>query len=185
MFNLPEQIQTLPLNIKFIKLWTGMLQFSMLIRWEWKLPCMNSNLKKKPFFFFKESCFLMNIKIEIFKLGKSMWIRPLFWRKWYYITWRTLKTHHHIFSLFLQTVYAIEKLLAGLNVRPRTGLNQSIIWLHYHATLLMTSHGYIQHPAPFCTVKWSFLIIFMYKLWHVWYHITKRANLLFLIKGNW
>ena len=34
------------LNIKFIKLWTGMFQISMLIRGEWKLPCMNSNMKK-------------------------------------------------------------------------------------------------------------------------------------------
>ena len=26
--------------------------------------------------------------------------------------------HHHIFALFLQTVYAIEKLLADFNVQP-------------------------------------------------------------------
>ena len=65
----------------------------------------------------------------------------------------TLKTHHHIFAVFLQTVYAIEKLLAGFNAQPRIGMNQSLIWLHYHVTLLMTLHGYIQHPAPFCTVK--------------------------------
>ena len=31
----------------------------------------------------------------------------------------TLKTHHHIFALSLQTVHAIEKLLAGFNVQPR------------------------------------------------------------------
>ena len=61
--------------------------------------------------------------------------------------------HHLIFALFLQTVYAIEKLLAGLNVQPRIGMNQSLILLHYDVTLLMTSHGYIQHPAPFCTNK--------------------------------
>ena len=37
---------------------------------------------------------------------------------------RTLKTHRHIFALFLQTVYAIEKLLTGLNnVQPRIGMN--------------------------------------------------------------
>ena len=66
---------------------------------------------------------------------------------------RTLKTQHHIFALFLQTVYVIEKLLAGFNMQPRIGMNQSLIWLHYHATLLMTSHGYIQHPASFCTIK--------------------------------
>ena len=41
-------------------------------------------------------------------------------------TW-TLKTHHHIFALFLQTVYAIKKLLAGFNVLPRIGMNQSLI----------------------------------------------------------
>ena len=34
---------------------------------------------------------------------------------------------YHIFALFLQTVYAIEKLLAGLNVQPRIGMNQSLI----------------------------------------------------------
>ena len=57
------------------------------------------------------------------------------------------------FCIFLQTVYAIEKLLAGFNVQPRIGMNQSLIWLHYHATLLMTSHGYIQHLTPFCTMS--------------------------------
>ena len=31
------------------------------------------------------------------------------------------------FALFLQTVYAIEKLLAGFNVQPRIGMNQSLI----------------------------------------------------------
>ena len=56
--------------------------------------------------------------------------------------------HHHIFAFFLQIVYAIEKLLTGFNVQPRIGMNQSLIWLHYDATLLMTSHGYLQHPAP-------------------------------------
>ena len=75
--------------------------------------------------------------------------------------------HHHIFALFLQTVYAIEKLLADFNVQPRIGMNQSLILLHYYATLLMMSHGYIQHIAPFCTVSRSFLIIFVFKLWHV------------------
>ena len=29
--------------------------------------------------------------------------------------------HHHIFTLFLQTVYAIEKLLAGFNMQPGIG----------------------------------------------------------------
>ena len=43
--------------------------------------------------------------------------------------------HHHIFALFLLTVYAIEKLLAGFNVQPRIGMNQSLIWLHYLAAL--------------------------------------------------
>ena len=47
----------------------------------------------------------------------------------------------------------IEKLPAGFNVQHIIGMNQSLIWLYYHGTLLMTSHGYIQHPAPFCTVK--------------------------------
>ena len=38
--------------------------------------------------------------------------------------------HHHIFALFLQTVYAIEKLLAGFKVQLRIGMNQSLILLH-------------------------------------------------------
>ena len=78
-----------------------------------------------------------------------------------------------------------EKLLAGFNVQPRIGMNQSLISQHYHATLLMTSHGYIQHPAPFCTNKWNFLFIFMFKLWRIWCHATKRVYRLFLIKSNW
>ena len=40
---------------------------------------------------------------------------------------RTLKAHHHIFALFLQTVYAIEKLPAGFNVQPKFGMNQLLI----------------------------------------------------------
>ena len=35
--------------------------------------------------------------------------------------------HHHIFSVFLQSVYAIEKLLTGFNVQHRIGMNQSLI----------------------------------------------------------
>ena len=31
------------------------------------------------------------------------------------------------FLLFLQTIYVIEKLLAGFNVQPRIGMNQSLI----------------------------------------------------------
>ena len=61
------------------------------------------------------------------------------------VYWKTLKIHHNIFASFLQTVYVIEKLLAGFNVQPRIGMNQSLIWLYCYATLLMTSHGYIQH----------------------------------------
>ena len=34
---------------------------------------------------------------------------------------------HHIFALFLQTVYAIEKLLACFNVQSRNGMNKSLI----------------------------------------------------------
>ena len=37
------------------------------------------------------------------------------------------ETHYHIFAFFLQTVHAIEKLLAGLNVQPSIGMNQSLI----------------------------------------------------------
>ena len=39
----------------------------------------------------------------------------------------TLTTHHHIFALFLQTVYEIEKLRAGVNVQLENGMNQSLI----------------------------------------------------------
>ena len=35
--------------------------------------------------------------------------------------------HHRIFALFLQTVYAFEKLFTGFNVQPRIGMNQSLI----------------------------------------------------------
>ena len=44
-----------------------------------------------------------------------------------FIYYRNLKMHHHIFTLFLQTIYAIEKLLTGFNVQPRIGMNQSLI----------------------------------------------------------
>ena len=30
----------------------------------------------------------------------------------------------------------LKKLVAGFNVQPRIGMKQSLIWLHYHATLL-------------------------------------------------
>ena len=40
---------------------------------------------------------------------------------------RKLKMHHHIFAIFLQTVYAIENILAGFNVQHRIGMNQSLI----------------------------------------------------------
>ena len=75
------------------------------------------------------------------------------------------------FALFLRTVNAIEKLLAGFNVQPRIDMNQSLIWLHYNMPLLMTSHRYIQHRAPFCKFSWSFFWLFsVFKLWRVWYH---------------
>ena len=34
---------------------------------------------------------------------------------------------YHTIALFLQTVYAIEKLLAGFNKQPRIGMNRSLI----------------------------------------------------------
>ena len=89
------------------------------------------------------------------------------------------------FCTFLANRICDWKLLADFNLQPKIGMNQSVIWLHYHATLLMTSHGYIQHPAPFCTVSWSFLIIFVFKLWCVWYHISNWVYRLVLIKSNW
>ena len=86
------------------------------------------------------------------------------------IYYRTLRTHHHIFfsSKTYMRLKSYSQVLMCMNMNIY--MNQSFIWLHYHATLLMTCHGYIQHPAPFCTVKWSFLIIFMFKLWRVWHH---------------
>ena len=64
--------------------------------------------------------------------GALAWYGKLTWESahaWilkilcYMIVWgitliyeRTLKTHHHIFALFLQTVHAFGKLLAGVNV---------------------------------------------------------------------
>ena len=40
---------------------------------------------------------------------------------------RTLKTHHYNFSIFSQTVNAIEKLLAAFNVQLKIGMNQTLI----------------------------------------------------------
>ena len=36
----------------------------------------------------------------------------------------------YICTFHAKLVYAIEKLLAGFNVQPRIGMNQSFIWLH-------------------------------------------------------
>ena len=65
----------------------------------------------------------------------------------------TLKAHHHNIAIFSQTVNEIEKLLAALNVQLNIGMNQSLIRLYHNATLLVTSHGSIQHPMIFCKVQ--------------------------------
>ena len=39
----------------------------------------------------------------------------------------TLKMDHHMFTLFLQTVHAIEKFRAGFDMQPRIGMNQWLI----------------------------------------------------------
>ena len=45
-------------------------------------------------------------------------------------------------------------------MQPRIGMNQSLIWLHYHPTLLMTSHLYIQHlSAQLSEVLWLCLCL--------------------------
>ena len=51
------------------------------------------------------------------------------------------ETHHHNFSVSSQTVNAIEKLLAALNVQLKLGMNQSSILLYHNEALLVTSHG--------------------------------------------
>ena len=38
-----------------------------------------------------------------------------------------MKTHHHTFAIFSQTVNAIEKLLAALNVQLKIDMIQSLI----------------------------------------------------------
>ena len=65
------------------------------------------------------------------------------------------------------------------NLQSRIGMNQLLIWLHYHATLLMTSHGYIQHPAPFCTISWSFFDDFCVETVACMYHISNRVYIFF------
>ena len=77
--------------------------------------------------------------------------------------------------LFLQTVYAIEKLLAGLNVISRISMN-----LYYNAKLLMSSHGYIQHPA---SVKaFGYFLCLNHGMYDT---ITSNTvYILFLIKSN-
>ena len=67
-----------------------------------------------------------------------------------------------IFLFFSQTVYSIVMLYAGLNVQLKIGINQSLIWLHHNPMLLMTSHGYIKHTAPFCKVNWFVLLFHIY-----------------------
>ena len=59
----------------------------------------------------------------------------------------------YLFYFFSQTVNTIEKLLADFNVQLKIVVNQSLIGLHHKAALLMSSHGRIQLPAPFCTVR--------------------------------
>ena len=76
----------------------------------------------------------------------------------------TLKTHHHNFAFFLQTVHvnAIEKLIATLNVQPKIGTNQSLIRVYHYATLLVTSHGSILHPVLLCKVQLMLFVISIY-----------------------
>ena len=64
--------------------------------------------------------------------------------------------HHHIFAFFLQTVYAIEKLVAKFD------------WYESVVNLTALSRDaaddvtwYIQHPVPFCAVSLCFLTIFL------------------------
>ena len=44
--------------------------------------------------------------------------------------------------MFSQTLYAIEKLLAGLNIQLKISINQLLILLHHNTPLLMKSHGH-------------------------------------------
>ena len=40
---------------------------------------------------------------------------------------KDFENDHHIFAIFVQAVYAIEKLLANFNVQTRIGMNQALI----------------------------------------------------------
>ena len=57
-----------------------------------------------------------------------------------------MKTHHFIFALFLETVYTIEKLLAGFNVQRR---NVNVTALSRDAaddvTWVLTAFSYFLH----------------------------------------
>ena len=61
--------------------------------------------------------------------------------------------------MFSQTLNAIENLLAVFNVQPKIGMKKSLICLYHNVTLLVTSHGSIQHTVLFCKVQ---LILFGY-----------------------
>ena len=57
-------------------------------------------------------------------------------------------------------VNEIEKLRAAVNMQLTIGMNQLLIQLYHNVTLLVTSHGSIQHPVLFCIVNWCFWIIY-------------------------
>ena len=61
-------------------------------------------------------------------------------------------------------VNAIEELLAAFNVQLKIGMNQSLIELYHTVTLLVTSHGSIQHPVLYCKVYLMLLGYFLFTL---------------------
>ena len=64
--------------------------------------------------------------------------------------------HHHIFALFLQIVYAIEKLLAGFIVQPRIDMmtalswdaSDDVLWVHTASSIFL--HSQLKLLIIFC-----------------------------------
>ena len=59
--------------------------------------------------------------------------------------------------------------------------NLLLIWLYHNVTLLLTSHGIIQHPVLFCKVK---LMIFGYFYLRCSVYDTIISNAVYLLFSN-
>ena len=68
--------------------------------------------------------------------GRGLFVKMLINLEPHHIYKRPLKTHHRIFALFLQTLYAIEKLLGGFNVRDAV---DDVTWVHTTSNIFLHS----------------------------------------------